>query len=306
MISSALPARIAAACLLSGCVLFGSCEKEVHIDLDSGAAKLVVEGSVETGLPPYVVLTRSLGFLSRIDRSTLESSFVHDAVVRISDGDRTVTLREYTVDSGFNSKFCFYSIDTADPAALQFRGEVNHTYNLTVGHGGKTYTATTTIPAGAPLDSLWIARPEQSVLHKMPGARLIYFRYTDPDTFGNYVRYYTRKNSDIFYPAAGGSVYSDEIVNGGAVVSTVSVGYNRSRMPSFDSLGVAFLGDTITVKWCAIDHGVYDFWSSYEYAAGSQGSPFSSPINLHTNISGGALGIWAGYGATFRTIVVAD
>jgi hypothetical protein len=71
-----------------------------------------------------------------------------------------------------------------------------------------------------------------------------------------------------------------------------------------DSTGYVFRGDTVTLKWSAIDRGVFNFYQTFEYAVGTVGNPFSSPINVQTNISGGALGIWAGYGSTYTTIVV--
>jgi hypothetical protein len=53
-----------------------------------------------------------------------------------------------------------------------------------------------------------------------------------------------------------------------------------------------------------IDKGVYTFWNTYAFAQRAVGNPFSSPINVKTNISNGALGIWAGYGSSFDTLVV--
>jgi hypothetical protein len=307
MLLSRLSTRASALSVLLCGLLLSSCEKEVDINLKDGERKLVVEGAIESGLPPYVVLTKSLGFLSRIDMSTMEDAFVRGAIVKVSDGSHTVTLREYSVDTGLvGRKFFFYTVDTTDPAAFSFRGEMNKTYRLTISYEGKNYEATTAIPEPKPLDSLWIEKPSQYLLNKMPKARVIYFRYTDPDTFGNYIRYFTRTNSSIFYPGYEGSVLNDEIVNGTSVVSSIVPGRERVQPTDYDSVGVVFVGDTVTVKWCGIDRAVYEFWSSYVYASNTTGSPFTTPINLRTNIKGGALGIWAGYGATFSTIVVKD
>jgi hypothetical protein len=282
-----------------------SCEKEVHINLNSGEPNLVVEGTIETDLPPYLFLTKSIGFLSKIDLATLEGSFVHGAVVKVSDGVTTIQLKEYSLDTGGTAKFYFYSVDTADANSLNFKGKINTSYSLSIDYDGKNYTAITTIPNPKPLDSLWIQKPDEAQLEKVPDGRLVYFKYTDPDTIGNNVRYFTQRNDEIFYPGIG-SVYDDQIVNGGTIKTNLNLGFDRSKSPNFDSLGLAFLGDTVIVKWCSIDRGVFKFWDSYEYSIGTVGSPFSSPINLRSNIIGGALGIWAGYGATFRGIKVKD
>jgi len=55
----------------------------------------VVEGYVEAGdgaLPPYVVVTRSIPFISEVDQTTFESLFVDTAVVTVNDGDKDVEL----------------------------------------------------------------------------------------------------------------------------------------------------------------------------------------------------------------------
>lgn len=283
--------------------MLASCEKEVHVNLSSGPPSIVIQGAIESDLPPYVVLTRSVGYLSKIDLSTLENTFVHGAKVKVSDGSQEITLREYSIDTGTSgNKFSFYSIDTADQASFYFRGKTDYYYTLKVEVDGKTYTSVTKVPNVEPLDNIWVdtvtAPPD-----KIPGARLLYFKYTDPDTPGNCVRYFTRRNSEPFYPGIG-SVYNDEIVNGSSISTNFLAGYDRSKEPNRDSLGFFYLGDTVTIKWCAIDKGVYNFWNTFEFATGTVGNPFASPINVQTNIKGGALGIWAGYGAVQRSIIV--
>src|SRR6478609_9065554 len=108
--------------LISSC-FFSSCEKVVHINLSNGNNLMVVNGQIETGLPPFVVLTHSIGYFSKVDLKTLEESFVHDAVVTVSDGSRKFRLREYPFDStsgGSTIHFFLYSTDIDDPDAMNF------------------------------------------------------------------------------------------------------------------------------------------------------------------------------------------
>lgn len=283
-------------------VLLVSCEKEVHVNLSSGTPSVVIQGAIESDLPPYVLLTRSVGYLAKIDLGTLQNSFVHNAKVTVSDGTTEITLKEYSLDTGTSNKFYFYSIDTADQTSFYFRGRTEHYYTLKVEAEGKTYTSVTKVPNVEPLNNVWVdtvtAPPD-----KIPLARLIYFKYTDPDTPGNCIRYFTKRNSEPFYPGIG-SVYNDEIVNGSSISTNFLAGYDRSKEPNLDSLGFFYVGDTVVIKWCAIDKGVYNFWNTFEFATGTVGNPFASPINVQTNIKGGALGVWAGYGAVQRTIII--
>src|SRR5947208_8562831 len=109
--------------LIPGVVFFSSCEKEVNINLTNGETQLVVNGQIEIGDPPFVVLTHSIGYFSKVDLNTLQNSFIHNADVQVSNGSRSIKLREYSIDTGGNAKFYFYTIDTADPGAFSFIGE---------------------------------------------------------------------------------------------------------------------------------------------------------------------------------------
>ncbi len=290
--------------LLLSASFYLSCEKEVDIDLDSGETKLVVDGQIETDGYPLVVLTKSIGYFSKVDLATLENSFVHNASVRVSDGIRTIQLKEYVIDTGFNgsNKFSFYSIDTADVTSLAFKGVEEKYYSLTIEAEGKTYTSVTKIPAVKGVDSMWFRKPAGDVV--VDDAVLMYVRYQDPDTLGNYMRYFTKRNSEFFFTPFN-STFDDQIVNG-TIIDSLSLlaGYNRSKEPNFDSVGYFFRGDTVTLKWCAIDKGTFKFFSTFEFATGSVGNPFSSPVNVTSNIKGGALGVWAGYGVQQTTKII--
>jgi hypothetical protein len=287
------------ACLL----LLVSCEKEVNIKLDDGKSRIVVEGAIETGLPPYVFLTKSIGYFAKIDLTTLQNSFIHNAIVKVSDGVKTITLREYSADTGSNgNKFYFYSIDTALAPSEWILGEVEKNYTLTIESDGQTYTAVTKIPNPTILDSVRTTHPS-IIPDKNPDARQIKVYFKDPDTLGNYVRYFTKRNSEPYYPGLN-SVYPDELINGTQFETTLAAGENRNGTLSFDSLGFFHPGDTVTLKWCAIDKGVYDFYSTFEFAIGTIGSPFASPIKVKTNVNNNALGVWAGYGSTYTTLII--
>ncbi len=72
---------------------FTACEKEVDFELGPGAEKVVVEGTIESGLPPYVFLSKSIGFFSKVDFSTLSNAFLHDAVITVTEGNRSFLFK---------------------------------------------------------------------------------------------------------------------------------------------------------------------------------------------------------------------
>ncbi len=281
-----------------------ACEKEVDIDLGNNApAKIVIEGGIENNTPPFVIITKSIGYFSTIDLNTLQNSYVHNAKVTVSDGTTVYPLKEYEIDTaGTGNKFYAYSIDTSQGFLL---GQFEKFYSLRVEVEGQVYEATTKIPIPTSLDSVLSFYPEsrEGIVDVGPDARLLKIYFTDPDTPGNFIRYYTQRNGEPFYPAQS-SVFSDEIINGAPFNAEFPLGEPYSSLKSFDSLGIAFVGDTVTLRWSAIDKQTYDFWSQYEYSLVTLGNPFASPIRVKSNISNGALGVWAGYGSIYTTIVL--
>lgn len=285
---------------------FISCEKEVQIDLDTGDSRLVVEGGIENGLPPFVLLTKSIGYFSSIDFETLQNSSVHNAEVLVSNGTKTVRLKEYSLDTGVNgNKFYYYGlVDLANPTLPPLDsfmlGEFEKFYTLTINVDGETYTSTTKIPTPTTFDSVTTIIPDRPGVVENSRTLKLYFK--DPDTSGNYRRYYTSRNSEPLY-AALNSVFNDEIINGKQFNTELPLGEPRSTEKGFDSLGVCYPGDTVVFKLASIDKAVYDFWNTYEYALGTLGSPFATPIQVTSNISNNALGVWAGYGAVYDTLI---
>ncbi|HNF72614.1 MAG TPA: DUF4249 family protein, partial [Chitinophagaceae bacterium] len=135
--------------------------------------------------------------------------------------------------------------------------------------------------------------------------------YNDPDTFGNAVRIatlnkkYIKTGDPEIYLTGFSSVYNDDIINGTVLPLSIDLGYDKTREYSqdeFQTLGFVGKGDTVTLKWSAIDNRVFKFWETLSYSAGSIGNPFASPTKIQSNIPG-ALGIWGAYNPSFYTII---
>ncbi len=278
-----------------------SCQKEVHINLGTSPTEVVVQGAIETNIPPYVILTSTIGFFSNIDLGTLQNSFIHGANVTVSDGSSTVTLKEYSIDTLNGNKFYIYTVDTTNLSNIMY-GQVGKFYTLTIAYNGIIYTSVTKIPNPKGVDSVWFGTPVFKNKNTPDSAMEMFANYTDPDTPGNYVRYFTRRNNENFYPAG---IFTDDLVNGENIRNIdLFAGYDDSTHVNGDSLSYFYPGDSVTLKWCEIDKGVYDFWNTYAYASNAIGNPFASPINIKTNITNGALGVWCGYGSILTTRVV--
>lgn len=283
--------------LLTG--LLAGCEKAVDFELEDTPDKLVVEATIENDEPPVVVLTRSLNYFSKVSPQLLAESFVHDAVVEVSNGVKTHRLKEYTTPLGGGYNLYYYSIDSSN-LSTAFTGALNTAYSLRIVAAGEEYRSSTTIPERTKrIDSLWWEpMPRDSVEGKV----VVMVRSTDRPGFGDYVRYWTKKNEEPLLPGFQ-SVFDDLVIDGTTYELEVEPGINRNE--GWDDEERSFRrGDTVLFKLSNIDKATYDFWRTLEFNYTSVGNPFSTPIKVLGNISNGALGYFGGYASQYRRLII--
>lgn len=276
------------------------CEKNVDLALHRATQQLVVEGTIENDKSPVVVLTRSQDFFSSIDTTILNNLFVHGATITVTGTGRTVALVEQEVDTLNGNRYYFYAEDSAD--TKRFLGRRGEQYALHIEADGQILDASTTIPAGGfRVDSVWWLsgvkdnKPDTSEAFLM--ARIV-----DPPAFGNYARYFTKRNEEPFFPGLT-SVADDQVTNGTFFDFQIDRGTDKNEKIDFKNYGYFKWGDTVTLKFCNIDKATFDFWQTWEYAWSNQGNPFSTPTTVLGNVPG-ALGYWGGYEAAYYTIVI--
>jgi Domain of unknown function (DUF4249) len=281
-------------------ILLSGCEKNIDFKLDQTEPKLVVEATIENGTAPMVFLTRSFNYFSEITPALLTGSFVHGAVIKVSNGTQTHQLKEYTVPviNGFN--LYYYSIDSAN-LATAFTGQLKTNYTLEINVDGKTYTSATTIPdITKKIDSIWSRPVPGDTSQKQVN---VIIKVTDPPGFGDYVRYWTKRNSEPYLPGFS-SVFDDYVIDGTTYELPVEPGIDRNAKENDFDLRSFKKGDTVTLKLSNIDKVTYDFWRTMEYTYSSIGNPFASPVKVINNISNGALGYFGGYASQYRTIII--
>ena len=279
-------------------ILFCSCEKNIDFNLKTSAPVLVADAQIEQGSAPFIVLTKSLGYFSKIDPQILANSFIHNASVYVSNGPLTHQLKEYSYSLAPGFTAYYYSNDPASPSTA-FIGTVNTNYSLRIISEGKEYTAETSIPDNAiTLDSMWVKPAPQN-----PDTlkRILMIKATDPHGLGNYGRYFTAKNSGPFLPGEN-SVFDDQVIDGTTFSIQLPPGIDRNDPPKADS-NFFKKGDTLTLKFCNVPKSTFTFWSTWEFAFSGIGNPFAQPNKVIGNISNGALGAFCGYATQVRTIV---
>ena len=289
-----------------------ACEEDITLELPQGEESLVVEGYIEQGMPPIVLLTRTLPYFSASSIDILNSIFVSGADVRIFDGKDTISLIEINLsnlpDSIANLLLEVFQLSGEDLSginislytSLQLFGEVGKTYTLFVKKDEHKLEAKTTIPPPVKIDSVWF-EPHPSP--QVDSLYMVKYAFVDPVNQTNFYRLFNARNGGAFYPNGFFSVSDDKLVNG----QRIELNIVRGQAPGepFDrSYGFYQWGDSVVIKLCNIDRAHYDFWNTFETARFS-GGPFATPINIQSNVIGG-LGVWGGYGAYYYAVKIGE
>jgi hypothetical protein len=302
-------------------MIFVSCQKEIEVNIPFEEEKIVVDGKIEAGLPPYVILTKNMPSFGTIGLSELTNLFIHGAEVRVSNGVKTVLLNEYYsksfpdslkdlfasisgIDSSIIKNFNFSVYSTID---ISMFGKVGSTYALTVVANGKKLSAVTSILKPVPIDSLW--HKYVKVLPNKDSLGYIYGHFSEPGNEANAYRWMAKRvGKDASYVPPRGAAFNDKYING----KSFDFFYNRGRFPNSQAnddyneyAGYYKKGDTVAIKLCSIDQAVYKFYRSLELVQGNNGNPFASPASVETNIypADKALGVWCGYGVYHDTLI---
>lgn len=282
-------------------IIGASCERVIELDLPEQRDYVVVHGHIEPDSFAYVSISRNSPYFDPVDLQTVASLLVQGALVTVEGGGIIDTLRP---------DFNFQHFTLFNYRGTKIKGEVGKRYKLRVETSEVVLEAETTIPKLLPLDSLWhttradLVRAAGQFQPSRRDSELVSlnFRYSDPPIAGNYVRAFSRRNDESQWSSDFNPIYSDELVNGQTVDFVLRRGkeaYLFADSTSFDEFGYFELGDTIEIKWCAIDRPHYLFWLTLGAATGGSGNPFATPTVVSTNIralKGRGLGIWGGYG----------
>ena len=306
--------------ILIGLLAVSSCTKEVQIDLPEYSPKLVVEGRIEPGSPPVVFLTRSNDIYASTNVNDILSSFVHNADVKVFNGIDTFQLDELcSADLPDNLKplvadflgleesqldevdICAYT--SLDPNSF---GTIGSTYELFIEESGRSYYSLTNINTLNPLDTLYFKENDDGVADR----GYIYAKCTDPSGTGNAYRWQSKRinqstngaSPNPTFQTPFNSTFDDAFVDG------IQFDFQFNDPSSFgdevaDELkGFFSVGDTVIIRFSTVDHDVYTFFRQKDNQIQNGGSPFASPAPIPSNIIGGALGVWAGYGVWEDTV----
>ena len=251
------------------------------------------------------------------DLASYFSSNITNATVTVRSGNITYPLALFTpselplasqitlaemlnLELNALSFFPIKVYSTLDPACL---GEEGKSYTLDIAYDGDDYSATTSIRAPVPLTSLsWIPDQENNAFG------LCLAVLSDPVSQVNAYRWESKiitsvngQPKDYRFRHGGSSYFSDEFFNGLTIDFDTRYPEKDSTYPSGFKRHFKY-GDSVVIRFSHIEIPVYNYFDKMRSQMESNGSPFSSPVLIPSNISNGALGIWAGYGTWYDTL----
>lgn len=261
------------------CTDFGDNWGEIYAE--GGENTIVVEGLIEAGKPPKVLLSRSLVVESKNyyrNIANIDTFIVRNAEVYVSDGTQDYRLL-FATDS---TSTIGYSYSTTE-----IKGEAGRTYKLTILADGQEITAETTICANAPQATIETKLNNDGTYNIVANIQTLEHQ---PLCF------FTRTAPDLFYlPAFWGVAIGSgkrNIYMGESIVSKADwrLYYN--------------VGDTIDIKIATIDNLSYNIF--YGYARNlsfSRNFLFPYNYNSPSNLSSG-LGYWCGLNACEERVTI--
>ncbi len=306
-------------------LLFNSCREEIDVNLNYGEEKLVVEGKIEQGFPPYIILTKSQGYFEPINNETYNAIFIEAASVWVYKKQDSVFIDSVELTQLIDSIPLYTNLNTPETFS-----EEGFKYLLKIDWNELSVEATTSIPYSTPLDSLWV---DLDTLEEKNFKCDINALYSDPDTIGNNIlimskrtQYWVKdtstnpisikekKDESLLLVDCG----PDVLINGSTFETYFprpnesgfpNKSYNTSHFKIITDTNGNFLdslfipNDEVLIKFCQVDKVSMQFWRAVVRNTNAGGNPFAEPMNMVSNIEGG-LGIWCGYGATYYKIPI--
>ena len=324
-------------------LLLISCQEEITLDLPQSQDKIVVEGSIENGFPPYVILTKNHGYFESIDESTYNNLFIDADTVKVwyinDTGGKEIKFLEKIM--GFDSLPPIYTdIEhltnlAATPEIPYDFSQAGRTYYLEIKWNNQIISSSTTIPEVTPLDCLWVEKSENGAKEFQYDIRAL---YSDPADQNNNILVKSKRVQHFEYKDSlecnvkDRPDFSLKIIDAGADVlingQSFETYFPRPKdsgnpFPNGnynayhteicdvslieDSLIVGdtlvFKEDIVLIKYCQIDEPSLKFWRGLVRQVGTNGNPFAEPLNLVSNITNG-LGIFTGYGSAYYMVPI--
>lgn len=235
--------------------ILSSCEEEINVDLLQANPVIVIDGSVS-----------DQSEIQTVKLSSTSPFYQPNAFNGIKDA-------RVTVYSSNSQTHIFTATSNGVYQSQQFKGLAGVNYTLEVVTGGKTYKASSIMPALVKPDSISF----KSI--NIFGNSKVYpiVHYKDPVKIQNQYRYLITINGVRIAEQVSEDRFSD--------------GNATSDLLTFDGDGVKS-GDKVDIEMQCIDRNVFKYYFAISQIGGNGGPPVA-PSNPDSNFDNGALGIFS-------------
>lgn len=313
-------------------LLLISCQEEITLDLPNSQDKIVVEGSIENGFPPIVILTKNQGYFDEFNPDEFYINNVDSIKIWYIDEGGVTINRNLELFTDFVSPitgdpiplYTVADLDTSNANNYDF-SEVGRTYYLEIKWNNQIITSSTTIPEVTPLDCLWVEKSENSEEEYEYDIRALYSDPADQDNFillkSKRIQHFEYKDSlecqakdrpDNSHKLIDAG--SDILINGQSFETYFprpkdsgnpfpDGNYNAYHTEICEEDTLEFKEDIVLIKYCQIDEPSLKFWRGLVRQVGTNGNPFAEPLNLVSNVTNG-LGIFTGYGSAYYMVPI--
>ena len=291
-----------------------SCEKEIELDIRDSEQNIVVEGYMENGRNPVVILSRDASLQETGSFIDIGELYIRNAQITVSDGERSVELVEvkendpkvignlFQLPADFldlGSQLVDFYYYTTRESDSDFRGEIGKKYTLNIDVEGQKVSGNTVIPSPPLSDSIFY-----QINDEIDTLARVFLRVVDPAGEKNYYRYFTSRNEEPFYPGTFASVADDQVVDGTSFNFPLDRAQAKSQpIEDPQTFGFFSRGDSVSVKFCTLPATHYTFWNTLETNLRNVGNPFGGITLIESNIEGGN-GIWGGQACRYNTIII--
>ena len=267
-----------------------------EVRLPSYDQQIVVEGWIENDGYPVVILTTTVPVNSSVKDSTdLKDYLIRWGKVSISNGEKEVVLSGRKDDRYFPP----YIYTTS-----RMKGEVGKEDQLSVESGGRTVTASTTIPEPATLEYLRVQEVQDDGNDPGSGRYQIIGGLRDNKDRKDYYKVFTKVHlQDSSYVSSFLGLTDDAILGDGIKEIPINRGFGQIDWKNENYFK---LNDIVQVRFCTLTQEGWEYWSDFEEIQSLSKNPFF-PIttDIRSNITGG-LGYWTGYGSTYYTVHISS
>lgn len=254
-------------------ILFGSsCQKVIKVDLNDANPQYVIEARMHEGTNNVVVVvSKTSSYFSGSDSMPP----VNNATVTLSDGIHPTQTAALTFDG-------VYEIPNYTAVA-------NQSYRLTVTVDGKVFTSDAYMPVSPVFDSLDYVKFSGGFGPPGIDPYLVTAHFKDSIGIRNYYRILVTKNGELQNQPFDLYLLDDQVRDG-----------LYFDVPVFTAF--CDVNDSMDIQMLSMDEHVYDYFLTLGDILTGDVNNSAAPANPNTNIRGGALGYFAAYSSTTKSV----